>query len=326
MNRKRFLTYDEQISFLSEQKQLIIEDQEYAKRILFQTGYFALVNGYKRIFKNPQTNKFQVGVRFEDVYGMYCFDRNLRSILLKYILICEQTIKSSLSYHFCQIYGEDQKAYLNPINYLQSENHSRIIKKLIQKMSVQLNENSSYYYIRHYVKRYQSVPFWVLVNTLTLGQVSKMYSCQKSRVKIQICKDFGEIRENELERMLSIMTKFRNVCAHNDRLFNFKTQDALPDLLIHQMLQIPRRLGRYCCGKEDLFAQVIILKMLLQEEDFEWFYTELKQCFQRHSVYETILYQMGFPENWKEIANIKCRNDKDIFLLRCKDIYPYLIF
>lgn len=311
MNRKRFLTYDEQISFLSEQKQLIIEDQEYAKRILFQTGYFALVNGYKRIFKNPQTNKFQVGVRFEDVYGMYCFDRNLRSILLKYILICEQTIKSSLSYHFCQIYGEDQKAYLNPINYLQSENHSRIIKKLIQKMSAQLNENSSYYYIRHYVKRYQSVPFWVLVNTLTLGQVSKMYSCQKSRVKIQICKDFGEIRENELERMLSIMTKFRNVCAHNDRLFNFKTQDALPDLLIHQMLQIPKRLGRYCCGKEDLFAQVIILKMLLQEKDFEWFYTELKQCFQRHSVYETILYQMGFPENWKEIANIKCRNDKD---------------
>lgn len=311
MNRKRFLTYDEQISFLLEQKQLIIEDQEYAKRILFQTGYFALVNGYKRIFKNPQTNKFQVGVRFEDVYGMYCFDRNLRSILLKYILICEQTIKSSLSYHFCQIYGEDQKAYLNPINYLQSENHSRIIKKLIQKMSAQLNENSSYYYIRHYVKRYQSVPFWVLVNTLTLGQVSKMYSCQKSRVKIQICKDFGEIRENELERMLSIMTKFRNVCAHNDRLFNFKTQDALPDLLIHQMLQIPRRLGRYCCGKEDLFAQVIILKMLLQEEDFEWFYTELKQCFQRHSVYQTILYQMGFPENWKEIANIKCRNDKD---------------
>lgn len=311
VNRKRFLTYEEQISFLSEQKQLIIEDQEYAKRILFQTGYFALINGYKRIFKNPQTNKFQVGARFEDVYGMYCFDRDLRSILLKYILICEQTIKFSLSYHFCQIYGEKQKSYLNPINYLQSEHHSRTIKRIIQKMSAQFNENSSYYYIRHYVKRYQSVPFWVLVNTLTLGQASKIYTCQKSRVKIQICKDFGEIRENELERMLSIMTKFRNVCAHNDRLFNFKTQDALPDLPIHQMLQIPRRLGRYCCGKEDLFAQVIILKMLLQEEDFEWFYTELKQCFQRHSVYETILYQMGFPENWKEIANIKCRNDKD---------------
>ena len=311
MNRKRFLTYDEQISFLSEQKQLIIEDQEYAKRILFQTGYFALINGYKRIFKNPQTNKFQVGVRFEDVYGMYCFDRNLRSILLKYILICEQTIKSSLSYHFCQIYGEDQKAYLNPINYLQSENHSRMIKKIIQKMSAQLNENSSYYYIRHYVKRYQSVPFWVLVNTLTLGQVSKMYSCQKGRVKIQICKDFGTVRVNELERMLSIMTKFRNVCAHNDRLFDFRTQDALLDMSIHKRLKVPRKAGRDCLGKEDLFAQVIILKILLQEEDFDLFYAELKQCFGKHPIYETVLCKMGFPENWKKIANIKCRKDKD---------------
>lgn len=311
MNRKRFLTYDEQISFLSEQKQLIIEDQEYAKRILFQTGYFALVNGYKRIFKNPQTNKFQVGVRFEDVYGMYCFDRNLRSILLKYILICEQTIKSSLSYHFCQIYGEDQKAYLNPINYLQSENHSRIIKKLIQKMSAQLNENSSYYYIRHYVKRYQSVPFWVLVNTLTLGQVSKMYSCQKGRVKIQICKDFGTVRVNELERMLSIMTKFRNVCAHNDRLFDFRTQDALLDMSIHKRLKIPRKAGRYCFGKEDLFAQVIILKILLQEEDFDLFYAELKQCFGKHPIYETVLCKMGFPENWKKIAVEKYENHKE---------------
>ena len=59
MNRKRFLTYDEQISFLSEQKQLIIEDQEYAKRILFQTGYFALVNRYKRYLKIDRQISFK---------------------------------------------------------------------------------------------------------------------------------------------------------------------------------------------------------------------------------------------------------------------------
>lgn len=70
MNRKRFLTYEEQISFLSEQKQLIIEDQEYAKQILFQTGYFALINGYKRIFKNPQINKFQVGTTIGAILGV----------------------------------------------------------------------------------------------------------------------------------------------------------------------------------------------------------------------------------------------------------------
>ena len=49
----------------------------------------------------------------------------------------------------------------------------------------------------------------ILVNVLTIGQVSKLYACQKGRVKIQVCKDFGTVRVNELERMLSIMTKFR---------------------------------------------------------------------------------------------------------------------
>ena len=123
---------------------------------------------------------------------------------------------------------------------------------------------------------------------LTL-QVSKLYACQKGRVKIQVCKDFGTVRVNEVERMLSIMTKFRNVCAHNDRLFDFRTQDALLDMSIHKRLQIPRKAGRYCFGKEDLFAQVIILKIFLQEEDFALFYTELKQCFGKHPIYETVL-------------------------------------
>ena len=116
---------------------------------------------------------------------------------------------------------------------------------------------------------------------------------------------------NEVERMLSIMTKFWNVCAHNDRLFDFRTQDALLDMSIHKRLQIPRKAGRYCFGKEDLFAQVIILKIFLQEEDFALFYTELKQCFGKHPIYETVLYKMGFPENWKKIAVEKYENHKE---------------
>ena len=67
LSGKRFLTYDEQISFLSEQKQLLIEDQKYAKQILFKIGYFALINGYKQIFKDLHTNKFKLGAINEQV-------------------------------------------------------------------------------------------------------------------------------------------------------------------------------------------------------------------------------------------------------------------
>ena len=33
-----------------------------------------------------------------------------------------------------------------------------------------------------------------------------------------MCQDFGPLKVIEMGKMLAVMTKFRNVCAHNDRL------------------------------------------------------------------------------------------------------------
>ena len=49
MEKKQFLTYDEQITFLEEKKGLMISDKEYAKKILLKIGYFPLINGYKEV-------------------------------------------------------------------------------------------------------------------------------------------------------------------------------------------------------------------------------------------------------------------------------------
>ena len=50
LNKEQFLTYDEQIVFLEEQKGLIISDKKCATRILLKIGYFPLINGYKESF------------------------------------------------------------------------------------------------------------------------------------------------------------------------------------------------------------------------------------------------------------------------------------
>ena len=99
MNKKQFLTYDEQITFLEEKKGLIISDKEYARRTLLKIWYFPLINGYKEVFKESGNDQFQKGTTIEDIYELYSFDNDLRNIFLKYILVAERNIKSSLSYH-----------------------------------------------------------------------------------------------------------------------------------------------------------------------------------------------------------------------------------
>ena len=47
---KPFMTYDQQIAKLKE-KQLIIPDDAKAKEELRRVGYYALITGYKELFK-----------------------------------------------------------------------------------------------------------------------------------------------------------------------------------------------------------------------------------------------------------------------------------
>lgn len=103
--------------------------------------------------------------------------------------------------------------YLNEANYDYIGKKKNITDRMIQIIARQLRDDSDYAYIRHYLIRYQNVPLWVMMNVLIIGQLSKMYYCQKGRIKIKVCQEFGPLKINEMGKMLSIMTKFRNVCA-----------------------------------------------------------------------------------------------------------------
>ena len=105
--------------------------------------------------------------------------------------------------------------------------------------------------------------------------------------------------------MLVILTKYRNICAHGNRLFNAKTQDSIPDLIAHKKLNIQKVNSRYQQGKSDLFATVISLKYLLDDIDFRHFYYELKKVIKKYNPSYKTLKPMDFPSNWMSILRIK---------------------
>ena len=71
---KPFLTYDEQIEKLINEKKLIINDSESAKEVLKNIGYFSLIGGYKTPFIDPMTRIYQNGASFNDILALYHFD------------------------------------------------------------------------------------------------------------------------------------------------------------------------------------------------------------------------------------------------------------
>ena len=88
---KIFKTLDEQISIL-QSKGLTIPDENYAKEILLRENYFFL-SGYRHLFLVSETNRvFLPGTTFNELYSLFYFDRHIRNILFRNLLIIENNI------------------------------------------------------------------------------------------------------------------------------------------------------------------------------------------------------------------------------------------
>lgn len=308
---KPFLSFSDQIDHLENNKNLIIADHDFAQSMLRQLGYFSLIGGYKTPFKNPTTKKYKDGTNFEDIVALYKFDENLRELFLKYILQIERHLRSLLSYYFTEKHGEQQMHYLNSANYTQNPRYAADVARLITTLDKLANRNSDYPYINHQRNTYGNVPLWVLVNGITFGTLSKFYSFTTQDLKVKVSKNFDKVNEKQLEQYLSVITKFRNVCAHNERLYSYQTRNDIPNTSIHQKLCIPQNGTQYICGKHDLFAVVIAFRYLLPDADFKKFKVSLSRILKHYlessgAMSETDLYRyMGFPSNWKKISSYR---------------------
>ena len=138
-----------------------------------------------------------------------------------------------------------------------------------------------------------------------------MYNVLEQSLRSKICRNFQNVNQKQLERFLSVLTKYRNVCAHSDRLFSYRTVDQILDTPLHLKLNIPKQGNQFIYGKQDLFSVVIAFRYLLPKEDFLTFKRGLIHEISKtnknlvHITENELLKQMGFPLNWKNISRYK---------------------
>ena len=307
---KPFMTYEQQLIKLKDEKHLLISDETKAKIKLQEIGYYSLVTGYKHIFRISGQKIYKCGTSLDEIISLYEFDEDIRALFLKYLLHIEQHLRSLLSYYFTEKYGENQSAYLNVANYNNIAKHQAGICRLISELT-KLSRSTQHPYIEYQRNTYNNVPLWVLVNAMTFGSLSKMYIFLTSDLQTKVSKNFPNVNEKQLRQYLSVLTKFRNVCAHNERLFSYRTKDTIPDTNLHRKLCISKTGSAYTLGKRDLFAVVIAFRYLLSPNEFRTFKRALTLRIDKllnrtdHITETELLNAMGFPLNWKKISAYK---------------------
>ena len=310
MGKKIFRTLDEQIDILRN-KGLVINDEVFAKEVLLRENYFFL-NGYRHLFLKSRNNKVYIeGTRFEELYSLFLFDRTLRNILFKNILIIENNLKSIISYQLSKKYGIKESQYLNPNNFNYKFEKKKQINDLIFKMKRQIRNNATHHSAtEHYVENYGYIPLWVAVKVLSFGIVTELFTILNKDDQYEIV-DFYNLGIDEFISYTSLLSNYRNLCAHEDIVFDNRTQKTINDTKYHRMLKIDLLDNEYVYGKNDLFSLIIILKDMLKDEEFKSLALEIKAALDnleynlRTIPINKVLDAMGFPINWEELSEVK---------------------
>lgn len=289
---KPYLSCEEQLTLLKS-RGIFIEDEEFALEQLQTISYYSLINAYSPLFVTVNGN-YENAVNFNDFYLCYKYDTRLKNILFKYIILIEQSLKTNLSAIIAKNYGVQEPTkfrefinhkgnlirgydirgtYLDANHYDKNNSYrSGHLRKLASYRDYKKNES-----IMHYKKSHNHIPPWILIIPLNFGETIKWLSIlkpkDKSEVITNICGiDNGDTLKNVAIPIFEILRQYRNVIAHGQRFYSFKSNEKnahLSRTFINELLEfdfLDKTKYKRNIGKNDLYALTISIMIFTKSD------------------------------------------------------------
>lgn len=258
---KEFKTIGELVDLLESRG---VKTDEKTSSVLQREGYYAIVNGYKDTFldraamQSSPGDVYKKGTTFRQIYDLFLFDRELRAFCLRYLIEAEACMKNAVVYAFCEKHPE-ANAYLERSNYVRprdmlvpkafrknveaeaNKNLADLMRRLNGKLGISSRTPDC---VRHYLESYGEVPLWVLQNDLTFGNVEHFYQLQKRGVQNAACRIIsswsaaGRIGARDLLTAFHVLVGFRNICAHDDRLYCASIDGLHFDAMLNELRMV----------------------------------------------------------------------------------------
>ena len=278
------ITIDEQVENLKSIG-LIVDDEEYAKKILNDISYFRLVKAYSLNLK-PKNGCYDKQTTFKEIVDLYLFNANFRQIIFPEIEKVEINVRCRVANFFAEQYGV--LGYLQAENFADANYHAQFLKDINEE----IGRNSKAPFVRNFRENYEggNLPIYALVEVFSFGTLSKFYKNMLNKDKKAIAKSFG-VGYTYFESWLESISYVRNICAHYGRIYNAKLSKT--PILYKEYTQVG-------IGNNRIYGVLLCLKHLLKN-DVHWnlFVDKIELLFDKYQYVK--ISTMGFPENWREL-------------------------
>lgn len=211
---KPALTYQDQLQQLR-RRGLEVDNEAKALHLLEHVSYYRLSGYWYPLLADKITHNFKQGSTFETAFKYYCFDRELRRLVVAEIEKIEVAIRSKMIYELSHAYGPFW--FENTNLFSNQDSHNITLTKIHEEFS-----RSDEEFIKAFKEKYSNPlpPSWIILEITSFGSLSKLYkNLIPGGIKRNISDHFG-LSDNVFSTWLHSIVYLRNVCAHHSRLWN----------------------------------------------------------------------------------------------------------
>lgn len=205
--------------------------EEDFKRFLYSSNYYR-VSGYARCFYENGQDHYTPGTTAQQIMDIYDLDRRIRNMVLDGIGVVEPTLRSRVAFHISNILGAgsgylERDFYLpdapepDPLDSAHSRWESEIDTREAVLDSFHRLEDRDEIFIQHHVNKNEPVPFWAIIEVVSMGTFSKFLNAFRDKTQLQTVTKSLELEdERKLLQAVRNLTFLRNIAAHHGRLWN----------------------------------------------------------------------------------------------------------
>jgi len=231
------------------------------------------------------SNRIQL---FERAFKLYCFDRELRLVLLREIEKIEVAVRSQMNHILAHEKGvywfTEEELFRDKEKFKQSlDNLKEDVKRGDEQFIKSFKENYSN----------EFPPCWMILEVTSFGSLSMIYeNLRHGKTKRMISEYFGLDRKS-FTSWLHTLVYIRNVCAHHNRLWNriLSVQPRIPRSPREQWLNNGTE------NKKLYFVLSMIVYLLNTVNPNHSFVERLTTLLEKYPKADR--GAMGFPDNWK---------------------------
>ncbi len=282
---------------------------------LFTYDSYYRMSGYWLQYKNTD-GSIKDALTFDLLRQIYCFDRDLRILVLRAIQLIENCVRANFIDYYATNFPDpfnfdsldsDPFAYVYHWYFkmpktektdkergnFEAKHYDRI-ERLHKEAKAYPSKFVNHYYTKYYSENY--LPVWMAIESSSFGTL--VYLCRNSVKQFKMnLGDLFNISHDVFESWLVALRKLRNCAAHHERIWDmdFKYSPTMQP----KMRKYPHWHSPSVPKLRSIMYRVLILEYLVSKIPHSHFSVYCELCKIIENYPGVPIDKTGLPEDWK---------------------------